>query len=174
LVSIPLFLSSRIPVDVDDRLGERRLRFLRDVVADAPQDAMRVLARVLIRVRLAVRERAVEIAADRDRRHRDRRARSELLLQRVVLGLAVGETQPPPVVVDDDVDVIRILERGSRAIVGRIVEVPARRGNFPDQLVEVMPVLGVGSAVALPLDPAPEGNPTVLTISREPFLRDAW
>jgi len=33
---------------------------------------------------------------------------------------------------------------------------------------------GVGSAVALPLDPAPDGNPTGRTISREPFLRDAW
>src|SRR5256885_17002220 len=88
--------SSRIPVDVGDRLGERRRRFLRDVVADAPQDAMRMPARVLIRVRLAVRERAVEIAADRDRRHRDRRGRRARLLPAAGFGRALCAGPPPP------------------------------------------------------------------------------
>src|SRR2546428_314114 len=88
--------SSRIPVDVGDRLGERRRRFLRDVVADAPQDAMRMPARVLIRVRLAVRERAVEIAADRDRRHRDRRGGRGRLPPRPRLWAPFCRSHPPP------------------------------------------------------------------------------
>src|SRR3989449_10859640 len=88
--------SSRIPVDGGDRLGERRRRFLRDVVADAPQDAMRMPARGLIRVRLAVRERAVEIAADRSPRHRDRRARRGALLPPVGFWVAPVWGPPPP------------------------------------------------------------------------------
>ncbi len=71
----------------------------------------------------------------RDRRHADGRAGGELLLQRVVLGLALGQAQPPAVVVDHDRDVVGVVERRRGAVEGRVVEVPLRRGDLPDQLV---------------------------------------
>ena len=52
------------------------------------------------------------------------RARGESLFQSVVLRLAVGQTEPPAVVVDDDGDVVRVGE-GRRAAVERgVIEVP--------------------------------------------------
>jgi hypothetical protein len=71
------------------------------------------------------------------------------LLHLVVLRLALGQAQPPAVVVDHDRDVVGILERLGRASKVASSNVPLRRGQLPDQLGEVVPVLVVAGAAAL-------------------------
>ena len=93
--------------------------------------------------------RAVGVALEGDRGHGDDRGFGEPILQLVVLGLAVGQPEPPAVVVDDDVDVIRVVERRRAAIEGGIVEAPLRRSGPPDQLGEVAPVLVVAGPAAV-------------------------
>jgi hypothetical protein len=113
------------------------------------RNAVRVGAGELPGIGGAVGRRSVEIAADRDRGHIDDGSLEESLLECVVLALAVGEAQPPAVVVDDDVDVVGVVERRRAALVGRVVELPLRRRELPDQLVELTPVLGVAAPAAL-------------------------
>src|SRR5258708_3902411 len=141
-------VSSRVPVDLDDGLGEGLRSFLRHVVADALQDAVRIPARKHVRIGLAVRRRTVEVAGARDRGHGDDWPLEELRLQLVVPRLAGGKAEPPAVVVDDDADVIRVVEGRRGAIVGGVVEVPLWRGERPDELVEFAPVLAVALAAA--------------------------
>ena len=93
--------------------------------------------------------RAVGIAFERNGRHGYDRKCSETLLQLGVLRLAVGEAEAPAVIVDDDVDVIGIVEGRGAAVEGGVIELPLRRGELPDQLCEIMPVLVVAGAPAL-------------------------
>ena len=80
---------------------------------------------------------AVRIALHRDGGHTDDRAQGELLLEIVIFRFALGEAQPPAVVVDHDVDMIRVVERPGGAIEGGIVEVPLRRRELPNKLGKV-------------------------------------
>jgi hypothetical protein len=57
-----------------------------------------------------------------------------------MVGLAVGQAQPPAVVVDHDLHVIGVVERGRAAIEGGVVKGPLRRRGPPDELGEVAPV----------------------------------
>jgi hypothetical protein len=71
--------------------------------------------------------------------------------------------------VDHDVDVIRVVERRRGAIEDGIIEVPLRRGELPDQLVELARVL----AVAEPASPrsfrvVKVQNWTTTTLPRRP------
>ena len=74
--------------------------------------------------------------------------RAELVFQLVVLRFAFRQAQPPPVVMDDDRDMIRIVEGRGGAIERSVVEVPFGRRRLPDELVEVMRVLAVPDAAA--------------------------
>jgi hypothetical protein len=98
----------------DYRVGECLRGFLGHVVADPGQGLVGVLAGKPRSVRGAVGGRAVEVRADGDRGYRDRRLFGQRLLELFVLALPVGETQAPAVVMDDDVDVIRVVEGGGR------------------------------------------------------------
>ena len=93
--------------------------------------------------------RAVGVTLERDRGHGDDGALGEPLLELVVLGLAVGQPEPPAVVVDHDRDVIGVVERRRAAVEGGVVEVPLRRGGPPDQPRELAPVLLVAGTAAL-------------------------
>ena len=75
-------------------------------------------------------------------------ALGKLLFQVVVSRLAFGEAEPPAVIMDRDVDVIRIVERRRRAIEGGVVKVPFRRGELPDQFCKIVPVFLVAVAAA--------------------------
>ena len=110
---------------------------------------MRVRARELLRIATSVRGGPVEVAANSDRRHRDPGTFEQPGFQVAVLRLSLSQAQPPPIVVDDDVDVIRIVEGRGSAIERVVVEVPLRRGDLPNQLVELAPVLAVTEAAAL-------------------------
>src|SRR5579862_507228 len=93
--------------------------------------------------------RAVGIAFERNGGHGDRGARGQALLQSLVLSLSVGQPQPPAIVVDHDADVIWIVERGRTAIKRRVVKVPFRGSELPDEFRKVPPVLLVTRAAAL-------------------------
>ena len=69
---------------------------------------------------------AVCIAFKGNRGHADGRSFGETLFQIVVFRLAFGEAEPPAVVVDRDVDVIRVVEGRCTAIERGVVEVPLR------------------------------------------------
>ena len=129
----------------DDGIRERLRRLLRHVVPDAVENAVRVRTGEHLAVGGAVFVGAVEVAADRDRRHGNRRASSQLAVEVVVLRFALCQTKPPAIVVDDDVDMIRIGERRGRAVIGGVVELPRRRRLVPDELVEVVGVLAVAA-----------------------------
>ena len=55
----------------------------------------------------------------------------------VVWRFALGEAEPPAILVEDDADMIRIIERCRGTVKGRIIEVPFRRSDLANELVEV-------------------------------------
>ena len=69
---------------------------------------------------------AVRVALERDRGNLDVRRPGKPLLELVVLGLALREDEPPSVVVDRYVDVIRVVEGRCGAVERLVVEVPLR------------------------------------------------
>src|SRR4029079_10286182 len=83
-----------------------------------------------------------------DGRYTDRRPTSEPLLQLVIFSLAVDQALPPTIIVNDDVDVVRVVERRGAPRVSRLVEAPFRRGGLPDQPVEVVAVLLIADPAA--------------------------
>ena len=104
-------------------------------------ESVSVFARELPGIRRRFRMRcAVRIAFHGDRRHADHRRLGKPLLERVILPLALGEAEPPAIVVDDDVDVVRIVEGLRAAVERRVVEFPFRRGDLPDELGEILPI----------------------------------
>jgi hypothetical protein len=70
--------------------------------------------------------RAVCVAFERDGRHRDDGSFGEALLEFGVFGFAFGQPEPPPIVVDHDRDVIRVVEGRGAAVEGGVVEAPPR------------------------------------------------
>ena len=93
--------------------------------------------------------RTVGVALEGDRGHGDDRGFGEPILQLGALGFALGQAQTPAVVVDDDVDVIRVLKRRRAAIKGGIVKAPLRRSRAPNQLGKVTPVPAVTGPTAV-------------------------
>lgn len=61
-----------------------------------------------------------------------------------ILRLAVGEAEPPAIIVDHDRDMIRIVKGRGGSGEFCFVELPLRRGELPDQLVEVDTFCGSG------------------------------
>ena len=132
---------------------------------------MLVGAREPVGVGRAVGVRAVEVAGDGDRRNGDRGPAGERPLEPEVALLALREAQPPAVVVDHDVDVVRVVERRRGAVEGGVVDVPLRRGDPPDQPGELARVAPVA-------EPAPLGReveqvpPAELGLRRQRLLVD--
>src|SRR3982074_2950132 len=90
--------------------------------------------------------RAICIALHRDRWHTYGRRRSDDLVEMRVPRFALSKGYPPTVVVNDDCDVIRILERPRGPIERLVVKFPLRRRGLPDQLREIVAI----SLVAFP------------------------
>ena len=65
---------------------------------------------------------AVGIALESDGGQVDHRKLGEPPFQFVVLALAIGQAEPPAIVVDYDVDVIRVVESGGGASERGVVE----------------------------------------------------
>jgi hypothetical protein len=69
-----------------------------------------------------------------DGRHSDDRSLGKSPLEVVVLLVASGQAQPPTVIVDDDADMIRVVQRCRAAIERRVIEIPLWRSCLPDEL----------------------------------------
>src|SRR5215475_12765466 len=93
--------------------------------------------------------RAVGIPLHRDGGHADDGRGRKLCLDIVVARLAFSESQPPAVIVNRDVDMVRIVEGRRAAIESGVVEIPLRRSSLPDQLRELTPILFVTGAAAI-------------------------
>src|SRR5215472_5153331 len=137
--------------DFDDGFRKGLRSFLRQIVSDAALDRpMRISAREFLRVGLRLRMRgSVGIPFKGDGRHRDDRARGKAPFQVVIFTLAFSEAQPPSIVMDDNVDMNRVIEGRSGAIECRIVEVPLGRSELPNELGKVVPVFFVAGPAAL-------------------------
>jgi hypothetical protein len=128
--------------DIDNGIGKCLRRFLWQIMSDAAANVpMVILAGKLLRVgcRLGMRS-AVGVALHGDGRNSNGRRRRQTRLEFVVLRFALDQPQPPAVVVNHHRNVIRIVERLSRAVERCIVKIPFRRRETPDQLVEVVAV----------------------------------
>src|SRR5215467_15748015 len=101
-------------IDVGYRLGEGLRGFLGQVVPDAALDRpVRVLTGKLAGVGAGVWvRRAVGVPLEGDGGHGDGRQGGEPPLQVVVLRLALGQREPPAVIVDHDRHMIRVVEGG--------------------------------------------------------------
>ena len=106
--------------------------------------------------------RPVRVAFERNRWNGDDRHLCEPLLELVVISLAFCEAQSPTIIVNHDVDVIRIIKGGCASFERGIVKVPLRRCDFPYQLRKVMPVLVV-------TEPPTLGGKTNPPINGQPF-----
>ena len=88
---------------------------------------MRIAAREFLRVGGGLQmRRPVRVAFHSDRGQGNHGRLGEPLFQIVIASLAVGQREPPAVVVDGNGDVIRIVERLGAAVERRVVEVPFR------------------------------------------------
>src|ERR1700733_6346634 len=144
-------VSCLVAVCVDDGFGESLRSLLRQVVPDtALDDPVLVLAGEFAGVGAGVRvRRAVGVSLQGDGRHGDGRKDGELPLQVVVSRFPFAQAEPPPVIVDHDRDVIRVIEGGRAARERSVVEIPLRRRQPPDELAEVAPVLVVAGPAAV-------------------------
>ena len=93
--------------------------------------------------------RAVGIALESDGGHGDHRSFREPLLEVEVSRLALGDPEPPAIVVSHDRDVIWVVEGRRGALERRVVEVPLRRRGPPDELGELSAVLVIAGPAAL-------------------------
>ncbi len=87
--------------------------------------------------------RTVGVAFKRDRWQADHGTQSELPFQFVILRLTSGQPQPPAIIVNHDVDVIRIVEGCCAALERSIIEVPFRRSDLPNELGKIAPVSSI-------------------------------
>src|ERR1022692_795463 len=116
-------------VNVDDGLRECLRSFLRQIVPDTTLDEpVFIFAREFLAIRTIVRIMwcTVGITLKGNGGHGDDRTCGNSLFKIVILRLAIGQAEPPSVIVDHDADVIWVVERCSGAIECRITEIPFR------------------------------------------------
>ena len=85
----------------------------------------------------------IGIALKRDRGHADHRRLGKAFLQVVVFWFAFRQSETPAIIVNDDVHMIRIVERPCGAIERCIVKLPFWRSELPNEFRKVMSVLVV-------------------------------
>src|SRR5277367_6399944 len=135
----------------DHRFGKLRWRFLGQIVPDASlENAMRIFAREFSRIPTRIRmRRAIGVPFKGDAGNSDERAPSQTHLQRFIVRFPRGQPQPPAIIMDHDVYMIRIVECLGAACEGFVVEIPLRRGLLPDEPREFPPILLVAGATPL-------------------------
>src|SRR5580765_5254463 len=140
-----------IIVDIDYRLGKGLRRFLRQIVPDAAFDKpVRIFAREFLGIRTGLRmRRTIGITFKSNGGHSDDGSFGKPLFQIVIFRLAFSESEPPPIVMDHDADVIRIVEGCCAALERGIIELSLRRSDLPDELGKVVPVFVVTGTAAL-------------------------
>src|SRR5260221_13512181 len=149
---VPLQLS--IATHFNDGIGKSLRRFLREVVADAAtNEAMLVLAREFPGIETWVQMgRAIGIAFKCDGGHGDDRTCCKTLVQISIFRLAFCQAKAPAIVVDHDINVIRLVECGGTTVERRIIEFPQRGCKLPNELRKVV----ARFAVTCPAGPSGE------------------
>jgi hypothetical protein len=92
--------------------------------------------------------RAVGVTFHGDGGHGDHRSCRKPFFDVVIFRIALRQAQPPAVIMDHDVDMIRIVEGRRAAIERSIIEGPLRRCDLPNELGKIMPVFVVAGAAA--------------------------
>src|SRR6266576_3165143 len=122
---------------------------MRRSAAAALDDPVRIFAREFLGIGTSVGVWCtIGITLKSNGGHGDDRAFGEPLLQIVVFRLAFSQAEPPAVIVDHDVDMVRIVEGRCAAIERGIIEVPLRRSELPNELRKVVSVFVVAGAAA--------------------------
>src|SRR6516165_3720737 len=154
--------------NIHDRLGKSLRGFLWKVVAHPTIDrAVCIFPREFLGVRGRFRVwRTIGITFERDGGHRNVGRCSEALLEILVPGLA-RRAEAPAIIVDDDVDMIRIVESRRTTLEGRLIEVPIWGGELPDELGKVVTIFVVAR-------PAPVRRKVVLIPPLVLGLRRQW
>jgi len=93
--------------------------------------------------------RAVCIAFKRDGGHCDRWAQGKAFIKIVILTLAVGQAEPPAIIVNDDAHVVGVIKGPRAALECGIVEIPFWGRQFPNEFVEISSVFVIARAAAL-------------------------
>src|SRR5450631_980663 len=101
-----------VTVDVDHGLGKCLRRFLRQIVPDPARNSpVRILARKFPGIGAWIQmRRAIGIAFHGNGGHGNDRTLRKPLVQIGIFRLAFGQGEPPPIIVDHDADVIRVVE----------------------------------------------------------------
>src|SRR6266536_1960311 len=135
-------IAPSVAVDLDDGLGEGLGCLLGQVVPDAALDhTMHIFSRELLGIGAAVGVWCtIGITFKGDRGHGDDRTFGKPLLQIVIVRLAFSQSQTPAVVMDDDADMIRVVERRRAAIKLSVIEVPFRRSCTTNKLRKIVPI----------------------------------
>lgn len=156
-------------VHVNDCLGELTGSFLRQVVSDTtPEKPMFVWARKPLGVRCRLRmRRAVRVALESDGGHVNDGSARQPRFQVVESRLSLGQAEPPAVIVDHDIDMVRVVECGGTSVERRGAEIPFGGGGLPDQSGKVLAIFVVPG-------PAPVRGEVELIPSREFRLGRQW
>src|SRR5258708_32493420 len=83
---------------------------------------------------------AVALAMQHDCPHRYRRLCFEAPLGRFEGRIACRVAEAMTVGLNDDVDEVRIVERRGAPLIGRVVEMPVRRPQLPEQPAQLAPI----------------------------------
>ena len=112
-------------------------------------DPVRIFAGEFPGIGCGVRMRcSIGITFKGDRGHRDDRSFGKPLFQIVVFRLAFSHAEAPPVIMNHDGDVVRVVERRRGAIECGVIEGPFGRRELPNELGEIVPVFVVAEAAA--------------------------
>src|SRR5512140_2613041 len=90
----------------------------------------------------------VGIALKRDSGHVDDGGLCEPFFQIVILRFAFSYAEAPTIVVDDDGDVVRVVECRGAALKRRIVKVPFRRRELPNEFRKVATIFVITGPTA--------------------------
>jgi len=139
------------PGNLDHCLRECLWSFLGQIVPNAAlDDPMCIFARELLGVGTGVRVwRPVSVTFKGDGRYPNDGEFRKALVQIVVLGFALGQSDSPTIIVDHDADMIWIIEGHCGAIERGIIEIPFRRSELPDKFCKIAPVFVVAGPAVL-------------------------
>src|SRR4029453_14538897 len=102
-----------------------------------------------MRQRAFRRRQADSVAMQHDRRNRNLWLCSQALFDRFEARITVSVAETVTVRMDHNVDEVRIVERRCGAVIGRVIELPIRRPQSPQQSTKLAPVSLQSRAAAL-------------------------
>ena len=145
------YFHQSITINFDHGFGKSFRSFLRKIMSNATvNESVRILTREFFGVGTGIRmRRTIGITFKSNRWDGYNRACRKSSFEVIIFPFTFSEAKTPAVIVNHDGNVIRILKSSRAAIKGRIIEVPFRRSELPDELRKIVPILFVARAAAL-------------------------